>query len=854
METDGATAFPCQHCTKSFSRHEHLQRHTQRHTGLRPFACSECGKAFPRRDTLRRHITIHGQTAVENYEESMLRLRGKPAACSSCAKAKQACDSQHPCSRCQKKQAVCVYGTREQRPNRREQAISSPSVASSSTSQNVIAVDNASVLLSTLQGPLQVSQDVGQMTTYSVPESQHTSLRTTLPENVPDASDETHQPVVDHLDPSFTTDVLPDIDLDCLLLDNLPEPSFPTFDLTSFILWQSDATSGTQQEEPCRTLDGFEATPGREDQTQETEQLPSPSMLKTSLSQEPYKFPDIQPEQIQSFCRHIYTHIPQIETTQHAHLKASEFFYSIQSSHKSAQGPRPTFLPFSVFNAFVQLYFEHFHPIRPFIHPSMLAKPHTSWILCVGMATVGSRYTTVEPINRCRSALMSLHSDAILKSLPKVAIEGDLSFYQSVLLRHISLAYEGSLPRIMEISYERSLLTTLCYNRIATRARPRGHNLPEIIDHTQWENWVAAQSDYWFIYSVWLFECLTKIFFDIRPQMNTEDLEVPLPQTGSLWNATDRLEWVKVFKEQPRADQVSGGDSLKTALYDSDAMQKIAAGIDGLLRILLITTLFVEESVELQLAKSRLTERASNPSILARTRNPTTRQFFERDIPLRLQNRIKDMDTEFNFLQPSSHACPSADGLSIMDTCIYHKIQIIRHVHLQGLYALAGWKASKAHVDVAERDFRLWLSGPKPTIRKCVWHAAVLFSTLHSRRDMALWEPMCFLTGTMFMWAYLKYADDRVVQGSSADCVTRNQKALRLDRLTSEDEMTSWIEHGFSGDVHVTGIGNLIPGECPNRVLDELAKCLLAQTGTANLSSGIAKAVMRICHGLPASD
>lgn len=354
----------------------------------------------------------------------MLRLRGKPAACSSCAKAKQACDGQHPCSRCQKKQAVCVYGTREQRPNRREQPISSPS---SSTSQNVIVVDNDSVPVSTLQGPLQISHDVGELTTYSIQESQQTSLRIrglsstyTLPEDVPDASDETHQPAVDHLDPSFTTEVLPDMDLDCLLLDNLPEPLFPTFDLTSFILWQSDATSGTQQEESaitCDRLDGFEATPGRGSQTQETEQPPSPYMLKTSPSQEPYKFPEIQPEQIQSFCRHIYTHIPQIEAMQHAHLKASEFFYSIQSSHKSSQGPRPTFLPFSVFNAFVQLYFEHFHPIWPFIHPSTLAKPPTPWILCVGMATVGSRYTTVEPINRCRSALMSLHSDAILKSV-----------------------------------------------------------------------------------------------------------------------------------------------------------------------------------------------------------------------------------------------------------------------------------------------------------------------------------------------------------------------------------------------------------------------------------------------------
>ncbi|KAJ4135276.1 hypothetical protein NW768_004898 [Fusarium equiseti] len=336
--------------------------------------------------------------------------------------------------------------------------------------------------------------------------------------------------------------------------------------------------------------------------------------------------------------------------------------------------------------------------------------------------------------------------------------------------------------------------------------------------------------------------------------MKIEDLEVPLPQTGRLWNITDPLEWAKVFEEQPRADQVADGNSLKTALYDSGAMQKIAAGTDGLLRILLITTLIVEESFELQLAKSRPIEKVSNQSILARTRNPTTRQFFERDIPLRLQNRIKDMDTEFDLFQLSSHACPSADGLSIMETSIYHKIQIIRHVHLQGLYALVGWKASKSHVDVAERDFRLWLSGRKPTIRKCVWHAAVLFSTLHSRRDMVLWEPMCFLTGTIFIWAYLKYADDTVVQGSSGDCVTENQKALRLDRLTTKDEIKSWIEHGFSGDIHVKGIGNLIPGESPNRVLDELAKCLLAQTGTANLSSEIAKSIMRICHGLPASD
>ncbi|KAF7596001.1 hypothetical protein BBP40_003780 [Aspergillus hancockii] len=52
--------FCCPYCQREFSRLEHLQRHTRRHTHEKPYHC-DCGALFSRRDLLRRHERIvHG--------------------------------------------------------------------------------------------------------------------------------------------------------------------------------------------------------------------------------------------------------------------------------------------------------------------------------------------------------------------------------------------------------------------------------------------------------------------------------------------------------------------------------------------------------------------------------------------------------------------------------------------------------------------------------------------------------------------------------------------------------------------------------------------------------------------------
>ncbi|PYH63766.1 C2H2-type zinc finger protein [Aspergillus vadensis CBS 113365] len=50
----------CKICSRTFNRHEHLQRHTRTHTKDKPYICS-CGRSFSRKDLLTRHERLsHG--------------------------------------------------------------------------------------------------------------------------------------------------------------------------------------------------------------------------------------------------------------------------------------------------------------------------------------------------------------------------------------------------------------------------------------------------------------------------------------------------------------------------------------------------------------------------------------------------------------------------------------------------------------------------------------------------------------------------------------------------------------------------------------------------------------------------
>lgn len=64
--------------------------------------------------------------------------------------------------------------------------------------------------------------------------------------------------------------------------------------------------------------------------------------------------------------------------------------------------------PPAVMNAFVQLYFEHFHPTFPMLHQPSFGKGAPRPLLTLAVATIGARYSKLEGANQCALAMTEL--------------------------------------------------------------------------------------------------------------------------------------------------------------------------------------------------------------------------------------------------------------------------------------------------------------------------------------------------------------------------------------------------------------------------------------------------------------
>lgn len=107
---DGKKMYACNFCFSSYSRLEHLKRHTDTHTHGRRFQCA-CGKAFARKDLLRRHELNHD---VNNPSKKRRRTTTSPSAgrvssaCKACSAARVKCSDVKPCARCVQRNLQCV--------------------------------------------------------------------------------------------------------------------------------------------------------------------------------------------------------------------------------------------------------------------------------------------------------------------------------------------------------------------------------------------------------------------------------------------------------------------------------------------------------------------------------------------------------------------------------------------------------------------------------------------------------------------------------------------------------------------------------------------------------------------------
>ncbi|KAJ5201255.1 hypothetical protein N7449_006058 [Penicillium cf. viridicatum] len=95
----------CPYCDRTFTRHEHRERHVHSHTKEKPFACAVCKKRFGRRDVYQRHLR-----SQHPDEASIVPTERRQGACDNCHSRKVKCNSaEHPCERCHREGVECTF-------------------------------------------------------------------------------------------------------------------------------------------------------------------------------------------------------------------------------------------------------------------------------------------------------------------------------------------------------------------------------------------------------------------------------------------------------------------------------------------------------------------------------------------------------------------------------------------------------------------------------------------------------------------------------------------------------------------------------------------------------------------------
>ena len=142
-----------------------------------------------------------------------------------------------------------------------------------------------------------------------------------------------------------------------------------------------------------------------------------------------------------------------------------------------------------------------------------------------------------------------------------------------------------------------------------------------------------------------------------------------------------------------------------------------------------------------------------------------------------------------------------------------HHAGILLHAPMLEILNYTNYFATSRDITKFYERLTLWAEEDKGrTIRRAVFHAAILFGFISSRSCYGFHEPIAFMTATLTLWTFIDLCAKSQNKGSTSP-QSNFQVTVRLDKLRGEDEALEWIERGHQLRAHLTDIGNILsPG------------------------------------------
>ncbi|GFP58551.1 zinc finger protein 641 [Trichoderma asperellum] len=784
----------CSECGATFHRAEHLLRHRMRHLGQRPFSCPHCRRAFSRKDTLQRHLPLHEGSHRDRQQSRVKRSSND--------------DPRYP--------STAIYRSPKSGHSEAELQEPRPTAHGAGNSGSSPGMSTRSDSLPTPVVPtavageqfLSIRPGYGAAPECSGSEAlQHTNALHPGFDFTPLAfgvqSSDSYPLDLAAQDPSFW-----DSFLDLGSLDQCPNAGFPQAMIP-------EISSPSQAGALISASDSGQHLP--------ESRAPVPSFLAARASPEPnlgqaMRFDDYilnawkyqsarigkgqaiplimgafdpilsSREKDAIWCAEDLAHVSPLPKQKYDQIVAK--FEALNGTTKVGYQRFSTgaFPSITACNAFMQLFFEEFDPLFPFIHKPTFEPCHEHWLVLLALVTIGCRYSRVPAAADCvvvfqeflRRAFHVAEAENLNKIEEDYGATREPWLAQAGLLNQIGMQFSGDLRLTESAQSIRSLIASLLDSQNA-------------------------------------------LFFDLPPIIPTDLLRLKLPGPEELWRAPTAAAWLEVLRKQGEcgAEQPLSIRQELNSLYRTKTYPQNLGDFSTLLLVLGIF-------------RSALRYRHcledgfwSPPGFTADGLQP--------DDTLGIaQETVPGTRRAMEYLRILCSGIEELPRLSSLKSAIlihYHSIGILLGISLGELFCYCGYRVSSDDILDCKNRLRIWIRQRGGEARQVALHAGKLYSCIRHSNMHAYFEGHAMTVSCQALWIYGELSGvpaqqdvERVLDQDEIGVPA----TFRLDQKNSQHDELTWLKHGARMRPYLAGVGCIIGPDGAARLIQEVARVLCA--------------------------
>lgn len=184
---------------------------------------------------------------------------------------------------------------------------------------------------------------------------------------------------------------------------------------------------------------------------------------------------------------------------------------------------------------------------------------------------------------------------------------------------------------------------------------------------------------------------------------------------------------------------------------------------------------------------------------------------------------------------------------------LLHVLGILRRVSLKTLHRATGWQTNEDQMLRSRAKMRDFFRDRSREARRCLWHAACIFSATRSTRLLACYDTFSVMVSTCYLFCYSEFHPTSHAQGDRLSHPARSlerEPVMRLDRLHDRSSIEHWIQDATGNrPIHLTGIG-LLEGLNPSaRLLNDVGNTLSSQIAWRGFAYAFATCFKQLGRG-----